>query len=155
MAGIGQRRIGWVTAEGIFVVVALALATLYGPAGVDDVDLYVGMLLEDDLPDSIMGEVGMAILADQFSRLQEGDRFYFENNADGVNDDLQEVASWNEVDFETTYDFIDNVTLSEIIALNTGATGLQDNVFLAQPIPEPSTGLLALLGGLMIIRRRR
>ncbi|MDB4142292.1 PEP-CTERM sorting domain-containing protein [bacterium] len=143
------------TAEGIFVVVALALATLYGPAGVDDVDLYVGMLLEGDLPDSIMGEVGMAILADQFSRLQEGDRFYFENNADGVNDDLQEVASWNEVDFETTYDFIDNETLSEIIALNTGATGLQDNVFLAQPIPEPSTGLLALLGGLMIIRRRR
>jgi len=135
---------------------AQALATLYGAAGIDEVDLYVAMLLEGDLPDSIMGEVGMAILADQFSRLKDGDRFFYKNQADGIHDDLQMVATWDENEIETTYDFISELTLSDLIELNTDVTNLSDNVFFAQAVPEPSSALLLLLAGSYAgLRRRR
>jgi len=66
-----------------------------------------------DFPDSIMGELEMAILADQFSRLQEGARPFFKNNADDVNDDLQVSTRWNETDLEATYDCLDDLPLAK------------------------------------------
>lgn len=45
---------------------------------VKDVDLYVGILAENPLPDGILGPVGSCIIADQFLRLKIGDRFWYE-----------------------------------------------------------------------------
>ena len=52
------------------------LASLY--ASVDDVDLYIGGLVERHLPGSLLGPVFSCIIADQFARLKQGDRFFYE-----------------------------------------------------------------------------
>lgn len=45
----------------------------------DDVELFIGGVLEDDAEGAIIGPVFQAIIAEQFYRLQVGDRFYYEN----------------------------------------------------------------------------
>jgi peroxidase len=47
---------------------------------IDQVDLWVGGLAEDHVGDALVGEVFYAILKDQFERLRDGDRFWYENN---------------------------------------------------------------------------
>ena len=56
-----------------------ALEYAYGSGYVDDVDLWSGALCESPLPGSSLGETFTAIFVDQFTRLRDGDRFYFEN----------------------------------------------------------------------------
>ena len=46
---------------------------------VDDIDLYIGGLVERHLPGSMLGPVFSCIIADQFARLKEGDRFFYEH----------------------------------------------------------------------------
>ena len=55
----------------------LALESLYG--SVNDIDAFVGFLAEDIQAGSSVGESLNAILREQFGRLRDGDRFYFEN----------------------------------------------------------------------------
>lgn len=45
---------------------------------VDDVDLWVGGLAEDHVRGALVGETIRAILKDQFERLRDGDRFWYE-----------------------------------------------------------------------------
>lgn len=54
-----------------------ALGRVY--ASVDDVDLWVGGLLEPKPEGSIVGQVFRDIIADQFVRLKNGDKYFFEN----------------------------------------------------------------------------
>ena len=49
---------------------------------VDDLDLYVGGLLETpDVPDSILGPVFRCIVSRQFAVLKRGDRFFYDSTA--------------------------------------------------------------------------
>lgn len=86
------------------------LEDLYG--SVNDIDAFVGLLAEDLEPGSSVGETIGAILQDQFARLRDGDRFYFENVLTP-----QEVAA------------VEQVSLSDIIRRNTNTTVIQDNAF--------------------------
>lgn len=86
------------------------LESLYGD--VDNIDLWVGLLAEDHLRGSSVGELTQAIIVDQFQRLRDGDRFYYENVFDG-----QELRT------------LDRTTLAGIIERNTDVEGLQENVF--------------------------
>ncbi len=54
---------------------AATLQQLYGD--VDDVDTFVGLLVEDDLPGRIVGETLMTVLVEQFTRSRAGDRFWY------------------------------------------------------------------------------
>lgn len=86
------------------------LAELYDT--VNDIDLWVGGLAEDHVPGSSLGETFRTILIDQFVRLRDGDRFWYENIFDG-----QKLAE------------IDSTTLADVIERNTTVEHLQDDVF--------------------------
>ena len=86
------------------------LETLYGD--VDNIDFFVGMLAEDLLPGASVGESVAAVLKNQFQRLRDGDRFYYENTF--TPEEIAEIRS---------------TRLSDIIRRNTDTTIIQDNVF--------------------------
>jgi len=113
--------------------VALQQALLDTYGGVDDIDPWVGGLAEDHAAGGSLGELFRAILLDQFIRLRDGDRYWYE-----------EVMSPEELQM------MEGLTLSDIIRLNTGITHLQENVFF---VPEPSA--LALLALAALAARRR
>ncbi|MEO0405851.1 MAG: peroxidase family protein [Cyanobacteria bacterium P01_A01_bin.135] len=87
-----------------------ALQGLYG--SVNNIDAFVGLLAEDLELSSSVGETVGAILQDQFARLRDGDRFYFENTLLP-----QEVEA------------VQQVGLSDIIRRNTNTVIIQDNAF--------------------------
>ena len=59
-------------------VVQEELRQAYGD--VDLIDLWPGGLAEDHVPGANVGETFRTIIADQFRRLRDGDRFWFEND---------------------------------------------------------------------------
>ena len=54
-----------------------ALSSNY--ADVDEIDLWVGGLVEDHMPDALLGETFQAMLVEQFTRLRDCDRFWYES----------------------------------------------------------------------------
>lgn len=90
------------------------LETLYGD--VNNIDLWVGLMAEDHLDGTSVGELTSTIIVDQFERLRDGDRFWYENTFD--RNDLREI---------------DHTSLADVIQRNTAVEGLQDNVFLFAP----------------------
>ncbi len=92
------------------VALQQALADAYG--SVDNVDLWVGGLAEDHVNGSSVGPLFQTILVDQFERLRDGDRFWYERELSGS--DLRMVQ---------------HTTLADVISRNTTTTNLQDDVF--------------------------
>lgn len=86
------------------------LASTYG--SVDNIDLWIGGLAEDHLPGSSIGETFTAIIVDQFVRLRDGDRYWYESSLP-----------------RNLVNEINNTSLADIIRRNTGITKLQENVF--------------------------
>lgn len=93
--------------------VVLALEQTY--ESVDDIDLWVGGLAEDHVPGASLGETFTTIIVDQFERLRDGDRYWYQNVFSGR--ELQQL--------EQTH-------LSDVIERNTDITDLQTNVFFAR-----------------------
>lgn len=93
---------------------ASRLRAVYG--NVDDVDAFVGMICEPHPPGAELGELQRAIWTDQFVRLREGDRFFYA--ADPALPLIEEQ-------FGIGY----QVSLGQLIRLNTDAQPPQDNVF--------------------------
>ncbi|MEM1171446.1 MAG: peroxidase family protein [Cyanobacteria bacterium P01_H01_bin.35] len=107
-----------------------ALESVYD--SVDDIDLWVGMLSEDNLPDASVGELNEAILADQFTRLRDGDRFWYENDSDLDNWKLGEVS---------VSEWLEDFQLSDIIRLNTTIENISDDVFfVSTSVPNINDG---------------
>ena len=85
---------------------------------VDDIDLFVGATLEENLNDALLGPVFTCIIGDQFQRLKEGDRFYFEN------------GEFPQTRFRLDQlDAIRKVTMARIVCDNTDLGETQPNVF--------------------------
>lgn len=93
------------------VALQAVLAQVYGT--VDDIDAIVGGLAEDAASGSMVGEFFQTVIADQFARLRDGDRFWYENGQFTA----EELG------------FIRSTSLSTLLARNTGMTGLADNLF--------------------------
>ncbi len=95
--------------------VVAALADAYDT--VDDIDIWVGGLAEDHVPGALVGELIHTVLVDQFTRLRDGDRFWYE---------------WEMTPVDQNY--VNLHTLAHIIRRNTEiGPEIQDNVFLVPP----------------------
>lgn len=86
----------------------LLLSNLYA-GDINNIDLFVGGLIEDPHGDSMLGELFHTIVLDQFIRLRDGDRFWYENK---LSDDM--------------IDLINDTSLSDIIMRNTDIEYLQE-----------------------------
>jgi hypothetical protein len=75
-------------------------------------DLWVAGLAEDHLRGSNLGPTFQRILVDQFTRLRDGDRFWYERTL-------------NPADLS----FVRSMSLAKLISANTAITNLQPNVF--------------------------
>jgi len=123
-----------------------ALSDLYDD-DLDNIDSWVGALAEDHILGTSVGQLIQAGLLDQFQRLRDADRFFYLNDTDlyDANGNLDGLI-------KSIID-LDQITLADIIQLNTDITHIQGNVFL---IPEPATGfLIAAMAGLMLFSRKR
>jgi peroxidase len=87
-----------------------ALEDLYG--SVDNIDLRVGGLSEDHVAGGSVGPLLRTIIADQFERLRDGDRFWYQAVFGGRNRDS-----------------VVQTRLSDVIRRNTELENLQTNVF--------------------------
>ncbi len=86
------------------------LKAAYGT--VDKIDAWVGGLAEKHRPGSSVGELFSRILVDQFTRLRDGDRFWYQNTFSKA--DVQKL---------------EQTSLAEVIRNNTTTNNLQSNVF--------------------------
>lgn len=91
---------------------AAKLQQLYG--NVDDVDAWVGMLAEDHLRNGSLGPTAAAVITDQFTRLRDGDRFWYRN------------AGFNGSELA----MIERTRLSDLLQKNSYVVGLQPKIFL-------------------------
>ena len=100
------------------VTVQNELKAAYGQtSGVDNVNLidpFEGGLAEDHVPGSDMGPLFTKILVDQFTRLRDGDRFFYLNES-LTPEEIGVIRQSN--------------SLGKIIEANTNVTNLQDDVF--------------------------
>jgi peroxidase len=85
--------------------VASQLEELYGKEGYNDMDAFVGGLAEDHVEDGTIGELFAHIIADQFYRLRNGDRHWYENIGVNGNEKLMEK--------------IKGVTIAQVIERNS------------------------------------
>jgi hypothetical protein len=86
------------------------LKDVYG--SVDNIDLWVGGLAEDHVSGGSVGPTFRRILTDQFRRLRDGDRYWFENQFSGGQ-----------------LFRLEQTQLSDVIRRNSGISNVQDNVF--------------------------
>lgn len=94
------------------VAVQQKLQTAYG--SVNNIDPFEGGLAEDHVPGSDMGPLFTKILVDQFTRLRDGDRFFYQNESFNP-EELKIMQQGN--------------TLAKVIEANTNITNLQPDVF--------------------------
>lgn len=92
------------------VEVQSQLKSLYG--NVNNIDAWVGMLAEDHAAGSSIGPTATRVLVDQFTRLRDGDRFWYQNSFSG-----QQLRN------------LERTTLTDVIKRNTDLTNLQANAF--------------------------
>lgn len=112
---LGGTVTGWddILAPG---ALSTALQAEYGAGGWNELDLWLGCLVETKQPGSPLGAVAHYIIKDQFQRLRDGDKYFY---------------LWNSELTQAEIDSIDATTLKDVMVRNTTiATGqLPTNVF--------------------------
>ncbi len=101
-------------------------------SSVDEVDLWIGGLAEDAVNGGLLGETCSTVIADQFERLRDGDRFWHGN----VNWTVYELAGDPVLHGDGTT--LSAVTLADIIEWNSDVTVTQPNPFIA-PVANQET----------------
>lgn len=113
-ANMGLARKGSFEEISTDPIVRARLARVYGD--VNSIDPWVGGLAEDHLPRALVGELVLTVLKDQFERVRDGDRFWYERAFPP-----RMVA------------FLEKQTLADIIRRNTSiGREIPENVFLVR-----------------------
>ena len=87
---------------------------------VDELDPIIGILAEEHIEDSTLGETGYYIIKEQFERTRDGDRLFYLNDPD-----LKDIV-----------DDIDNTRLSDVIERNTRIEDVPNNVFFVNELQD-------------------
>lgn len=90
------------------------LALVYD--SVDDVDIWIGGISEPPVSGGMVGETFATILKEQFERVRDGDRFWYQNRSD--------LSPFQQ-------NMIQETSLSDIIMRNSNVDAMQNNAFLA------------------------
>jgi peroxidase len=98
-------------------VLQASFQNVYG--NINSVDLFMGGLAEAHAPGANVGPTFQAIIADQFTRLRSGDRFYWQN------------AGFD----QQTAQMISKTTLATLLNRDTVGTAAADDLFVAAAIP--------------------
>ena len=93
------------------------LQSVYGT--VDKIDVWAGGIAEDHAAGALVGPLFQKIIADQFTRTRNADRFWYENSRFTA----------------TELTAIRTTTFADLIARNTGLTNLPTNVFTTNTPP--------------------
>lgn len=99
-------------------LLANQLKFLYG--NVDNIDAWVGLLAEDHVENTIFGPLLKIIIEDQFIRLRDGDRFYFENDPGFSSEEIEKIK---------------NTKFHDIIMRNTDLEYMPKEVFTQRKVP--------------------
>jgi len=102
--------------------ITFALTAAYDD--VSQVDGWAGALAETALPNALVGETSYMVMLDQFERLRDGDRFWYENYL---------APEWVE--------YVEAQRLSDIIRRNSSIDDIQNNVFVIQTTTDVSGAL--------------
>jgi hypothetical protein len=118
--GTGTREVRRTT-------IAARLRAIYG--SVDRIDPFTGILTEQHLPNSELGELQTAIWKRQFTALRDGDRFFYGNQVS----ELSQIAQQYGIDFRRS--------LRDVILANSDAEAdeVSSNVFLLPDASLPAT----------------
>ncbi|MGC9502693.1 peroxidase family protein [Baaleninema sp.] len=108
-----------------------ALESVYGT--VEDIDPWIGLLIEDPVPGSSFGPTQGAIFREQFERIRNADRFWFDRTLEeGGFFTAEELAAIRDTSF------------SDILQRNTDIEEIQDNPFFLMKVgksdPEAMNG---------------
>jgi hypothetical protein len=93
---------------------------LYG--SIDNIDAFIGALAEDHLAGSSVGPLVDAIIVNQFTRLRDGDRFFYASDPLLRSRYVERVID------------LDSLTLAKVIQWNTGVRDIQNNVFFDESV---------------------
>lgn len=108
---------------------------------INNIDPWVGMMVEKHMPDALFGETVMEIMHRQFLNLRDGDRYYYENDPALTPEQKAEIKA---------------TRMRDIVMRNTNIPVVQENLFFAMPhemlcttdVPSASlTGELITQGG--------
>ena len=102
---------------------AANLASVY--TSVDDVDLWIGGLSEDHLEGASVGELIGRVIIDQFTRLRDGDRYFYLNDPSLRSQKVRTIIN------------LADVTLAKIIEWNTDFKEQEGGVFVAKDLKDP------------------
>ena len=126
-AAYGLPRVTSVSQITADTAVQAKLLALYG--NVDSLDVWIAGLAEDHVAGSSVGPTFQRIIANQFERIRDGDRFWYALTFSGPQ-----------------LDALERTRLSDVIRRNTTITKLQDNVFFFNSATlaglTPRTGIL-------------
>ena len=118
------------------------LESLYNT--VDDLDLWVMALAENHVEGTNVGALLLAGLADQFTRLRDGDAYFYMGNSYLWSDEVTGIVNF------------DNLHLMDIVSWNTDMKNSSMDFFHFTAVPEPSTVALlalAMVSGWFVRRR--
>jgi len=92
------------------------MQNVYGD--INHIDPWVGFLAEERMPEALFGPTLIEIMRDQFQRLRDGDRFYFEIDPGLTLQERNEIL---------------NTNMADVVTRNTNITIMQGNVFKSLP----------------------
>lgn len=84
---------------------------------INNIDVWLGAIAERHVDGGSVGELMQTVLVDQFSRIRDGDRYYFENTLQG-----EQLRS------------VQQTRLADIVARNTALTSLQSELFRSEAV---------------------